>query len=94
MARPGHDRGDLREHARVQPGFGRGELEGEIRVQPGQDFLERLEGDRRARMALGQVLVPVPPAAHELAVVALVWIRWFAMARMIAASLPGRGDSQ
>ena len=69
VARAGHHRGDLREHACVQPGFGRGELEGEVRVQPGQDLLERLEGDRRARVAFGQVLGPVPPAAHELPVV-------------------------
>ena len=69
--RPRDDAGGLGQDCLVDAGFGRGEAERELGVQPGQDLLERLEGDRHARMAGREVLGPVPPAAHELPVVGL-----------------------
>ncbi len=68
-ARAGDDRGDLAQHPLVDARLRRGILEGVIRVQLAQPRLECLEARLAARRLLVEVLFPVPPAAHEVAVV-------------------------
>ena len=50
----------------------RRELEGVLGVDIAQHLLERLEGGGTVRVLLGEVLLPVPPATHVVAVVVAV----------------------
>ena len=91
----GDDLGHLGEHRRVDARLGGGELERELGVELGQDGLERLEGARAAR---GGTAPGTPPSStsggRTRGRTGPSRIRWLAMARLMAASLPGCGDSQ
>ena len=65
----GDDLGHFGDDGGVDARFGGRVLERELAVQPGQLTLERLERDRQAGPAFGEVVLPVPPAADKLSVV-------------------------
>jgi hypothetical protein len=71
-ARASHQLGDLLQSGGRDAALAGGVLESEIPVDLAEHLFESLEGLRLATMLAGQVLQPVPPPAHELAVVETV----------------------
>ena len=71
-ARAGHQVGDLLQSGGRNAALAGGVLESEIPVDLAEHLFESLEGLRLVTMLAGQVLLPVPPPAHELAVVEAV----------------------
>ena len=67
-AGPRHDLGHLAELGRVHAGFRRRPLEGAVRVQLAERGLERRERARQLGLLGREILLPVEPAAHEVAV--------------------------
>ncbi len=62
--------GDLAQRRGIDARLLGGALEGEVGVERRELALERLEGLRQLRPLGGEPLLPVPPATHEVAVVA------------------------
>ena len=67
-AGPRHDLGHLAQLGRVHAGFRRRPLEGAVRVQLPERGLERRERARQLGLLGREILLPVEPAAHEVAV--------------------------
>ncbi len=66
----GHGLRHRNHRLRADPRFLRGELRRVARVELPQHFLERIERALALRMLMREILLPVPPPAHELPVVA------------------------